>query len=142
MYKGKIGKLWAFMRYLSNCFIKTPIRPLLGVIHKWDSSSIGIRASFKAKIIINPWISNMEPHQEGDSIGRPPFLIGENYSHWKVRLQYFLKMQSEKVWNTVEFGLPPPKVLDRKGRLTNVIKHKLEWDRWKWKPQIFSKVFK
>uniref|UniRef100_F6GWU0 Uncharacterized protein n=1 Tax=Vitis vinifera TaxID=29760 RepID=F6GWU0_VITVI len=25
----------------------------------------------------------MEPHQEGASIGRPPFLTGENYSHWK-----------------------------------------------------------
>ncbi|RVW62743.1 hypothetical protein CK203_060213 [Vitis vinifera] len=40
----------------------------------------------------------MEPHQEGTSIGRPPFLTGENYSHWKVR------MQSEKVWNAVEFA--------------------------------------
>ena len=39
----------------------------------------------------------MEPHQEGAPIGIPPFLIGENYSHWKVRIQYFLKMQSEKV---------------------------------------------
>ncbi|KAJ9696872.1 hypothetical protein PVL29_008873 [Vitis rotundifolia] len=71
----------------------------------------------------------MEPHQEGASIGRPPFLTGENYSHWKVRIQYFLKMQSEKVWNTVEFGWSPPKVLDREGRPTNVIKPKLEWDR-------------
>ena len=70
----------------------------------------------------------MEPHQEGASIGRPPFLIGENYSHWKVRMQYFLKMQSEKVWNAVEFGWSPPKVLDREGRPTNVIKPKLEWD--------------
>ncbi|RVW18798.1 hypothetical protein CK203_098351 [Vitis vinifera] len=45
----------------------------------------------------------MEPHQEGAFIGRPPFLTSENYSHWKV--------------------------LDREGRLTNVIKPKLEWDR-------------
>ncbi|KAJ9685236.1 hypothetical protein PVL29_017313 [Vitis rotundifolia] len=37
----------------------------------------------------------MEPYQEGASIGRPPFLTGENYSHWKVRMQYFLKMRSE-----------------------------------------------
>ena len=49
----------------------------------------------------------MEPHQEGASIGRPPFLIEENYSHWKVR------MQSEKVWNAVEFGWSPPKVLEK-----------------------------
>ncbi|KAJ9680449.1 hypothetical protein PVL29_019700 [Vitis rotundifolia] len=44
-------------------------------------------------------------------------------------MQYFLKMQSEKVWNTVEFGWSLPKVLDREGRPTNVIKPKLEWDR-------------
>ncbi|RVX06607.1 hypothetical protein CK203_029547 [Vitis vinifera] len=71
----------------------------------------------------------MEPHQEGASIGRPHFLTGENYSHWKVRMQYFLKMQSEKVWNVVEFGWSPLKVLDREGRSTNVVKPKLEWDR-------------
>ena len=71
----------------------------------------------------------MEPHQEGASIGRPHFLTSENYSHWKVRMQYFLKMQSEKVWNVVEFGWSPLKVLDREGRSTNVVKPKLEWDR-------------
>ncbi|RVW23645.1 hypothetical protein CK203_093944 [Vitis vinifera] len=38
-------------------------------------------------------------------------------------------MQSEKVWNVVEFGWSPPKVLDRERRPTNVIKPKLEWDR-------------
>ncbi|RVW33961.1 hypothetical protein CK203_100752 [Vitis vinifera] len=47
----------------------------------------------------------MEPYQEEASIGRPPFLTGENYSHWKMRMQYFLKIP------------------------TNVIKSKLEWDR-------------
>ncbi|RVW15008.1 hypothetical protein CK203_090453 [Vitis vinifera] len=31
--------------------------------------------------------------------------------------------------NEVEFGWSPPKVLDREGRPTNVIKPKLEWDR-------------
>ncbi|RVX00846.1 hypothetical protein CK203_026407 [Vitis vinifera] len=70
----------------------------------------------------------MEPHQEGASIRRPPFLTGKNYSHWKVRMQYFLKMQSEKVWNAVQFGWSPPKMLDGEGRPTNVIKPKLEWD--------------
>ncbi|KAL6329558.1 hypothetical protein AAG906_022135 [Vitis piasezkii] len=44
-------------------------------------------------------------------------------------MQYFLNMQSEKVWNVIEFGWSPPKVLDREGRPTNVIKPKLEWDR-------------
>ncbi|RVW22497.1 hypothetical protein CK203_107305 [Vitis vinifera] len=71
----------------------------------------------------------MEPHQEKASIGRPPFLISENDFYWKVRMQYFLKMPSEKVWNVVEFGWSPPKVLDREDRPTNVIKPKLEWDR-------------
>ena len=35
----------------------------------------------------------------------------------------------KKVWNAVEFSWSPPKVLDREGRPTNVIKPKLEWDR-------------
>ncbi|RVX20532.1 hypothetical protein CK203_002544 [Vitis vinifera] len=38
-------------------------------------------------------------------------------------------MQSEKIWNAFEFGWSPPKVLDREGRPTNIIKPKLEWDR-------------
>ena len=67
----------------------------------------------------------MEPH----NIGRPPFLTNENYSHWKVRMQYLLKKQNEKVWNAVEFGWSPPEVLDKEGRPTSVIKLKLEWDR-------------
>ena len=71
----------------------------------------------------------MEPYQEGASIGRPTFLTGENHSHLKVRMQYFLKTQSEKVWNAIEFGWSSPKVLDREGRPTNVVKPKLEWDR-------------
>ena len=68
----------------------------------------------------------MEPHQEGASIGRLPFLTEKNYSHWKGRMQYFLKIQSEKFWNVVDFGWSPPMVLDREGRPTNVIKPKLE----------------
>ncbi|KAL6322743.1 hypothetical protein AAG906_018624 [Vitis piasezkii] len=70
----------------------------------------------------------MEPHKEELPLGDHHF-NRQNYSHWKVRMQYFLKMQSEKVWNAVEFGWSPPKVLDREGRPTNVIKPKLEWDR-------------
>ena len=45
-------------------------------------------------------------------------------------MQYFLKMQNEKVWNFVELGWNPPKVLDREGRPTNVIKSKLDWDKY------------
>ncbi|KAL6349799.1 hypothetical protein AAG906_001686 [Vitis piasezkii] len=55
-------------------------------------------------------------------------LLGELVAY-EVLQQYLLKMQSEKIWNVVEFGWSPPKVLDREGRLTNVIKLKLEWDR-------------
>ena len=70
----------------------------------------------------------MEHHKEGVPIGRPPFLTSYNCSHWKVKMQYFLKMKSEKVWNFVDFGWNPPKMLDREGRPTNVIKLKLDWD--------------
>ena len=38
-------------------------------------------------------------------------------------------MQSEKVWNAVEFDWSPLKVLDREGRPTNGRKLKLEWNR-------------
>ena len=61
----------------------------------------------------------MEHHQEGASIERPP------YPHWKVKMKYFLKMQSEKVWNSIEFGWTPPK-----NRSTSVIKPKVEWDKY------------
>ena len=45
---------------------------------------------------------------------RPPYFKGENYLHWKVRMQYLLKMQSENVWKPLNSGRPP-KVLDREG---------------------------
>ena len=50
-------------------------------------------------------------------------LIGK----WECNI--FLKLQRKKVWNTIEFGWSPPKVLDRENRPTNIIKPKLEWDR-------------
>lgn len=66
---------------LGNHF-KTPINPPpLGVIHNWDSFKIGIRAGFETKIIFGIWISNIKPHREGASIGRPSFLTNENYFH-------------------------------------------------------------
>ena len=30
-------------------------------------------------------------------------------------------MQSEKIWNNIEFGQSTPKVLDKEARLTNII---------------------
>ena len=44
-------------------------------------------------------------------------------------MEYFLKIQSEKVWNAIEFGWNSPKVLDREGRPTSVVKPKVEWDK-------------
>ena len=71
----------------------------------------------------------MEPYQDGASIWRPRFLTGKNYSHLKVRMWYFLIMQSKKGWNAFEYGWSLSKVLDRECWPTNVIKPKLEWDR-------------
>ena len=68
----------------------------------------------------------MEHHQEGASIKRPHFLTVGNYPHWKVKIKYFLKMQNEKVWNAVEFGWNSPRVLDREGRPTSVVKPNVE----------------
>ena len=57
---------------------------------------------------------SMDPCQKVTSMVRPPYFKGENYLHWKVRMQYLLKMQSENVWKPLNSGRPP-KVLDREG---------------------------
>ena len=44
-------------------------------------------------------------------------------------MPYFLNIQSEKVWNPIEFGWTPPKVLDKEGKSTSVIKPTLDWDK-------------
>ena len=44
----------------------------------------------------------MEYHQEGSLIGKPTFLISDNYPHWKVKMEYFFKMRSKEVWNAIE----------------------------------------
>ena len=44
----------------------------------------------------------MEYHQESSLIGKPTFLIGDNYLHWKVKMEYFLKMRNKKAWNAIE----------------------------------------
>ena len=38
-------------------------------------------------------------------------------------------MQSKKVWNAIKFGWNSPKVLDREGRRTSMVKPKVEWDK-------------
>lgn len=42
-------------------------------------------------------------------------------------MQYFLKVQNERVWNTIEFGWCPLKVFEIEGRQKNVIKTELKW---------------
>lgn len=65
---------------------------------------IGIRASLKEKLFLDPWISIMEHHQEGVSRSRPHFLTDDIYSQWKIKMQCFLKMQGDKVCNVIKFG--------------------------------------
>ena len=43
-------------------------------------------------------------------------------------MQYFFSKCKQKVWNAIEFGWSPPKVFDKEGRLTNIVKPKLERD--------------
>ena len=43
-----------------------------------------------------------------------------------MKMQYFFKMQIEKVWNVVEFGWSAPKMLNKEDRPTYVIRPKLE----------------
>lgn len=109
--------------------LKTPIHPSspLGVIHSWDISITGIKDGFITKITFNPWIPNIEPCQEGTSIGKPPWLVKIILiSKWEWNI--FLKCKGKKVWNTFEFGRPPLQVSNIESRPRNDIKTKLELD--------------
>ena len=44
-------------------------------------------------------------------------------------MQFFIKMQCEWVWNSVEYGWGPPLKLDINGNSTSELKPKNEWDR-------------
>ena len=44
-------------------------------------------------------------------------------------MMVFLKMQSERVWNLVEYGWGPPLILDAQGRSIGELKPKHEWDK-------------
>ena len=41
----------------------------------------------------------------------------------------FLKMQGERVWNSVEYGWGPLFILDAQGRSIRELKSKHEWDK-------------
>ena len=38
----------------------------------------------------------------------PPHFDGNNYAYWKVRMNVFLKLIDERVWNSVEYGWEKP----------------------------------
>ena len=42
---------------------------------------------------------------------------------------FFLKMQGERVWNSVEYGWGPLFILDAQGRSIRELKSKHEWDK-------------
>ena len=46
----------------------------------------------------------MEQSKSGVSLNSPPYFDGNDYSHWKARMMFFLKMQGKMVWNSVEYG--------------------------------------
>ena len=37
-----------------------------------------------------------------------PHFDGNNYAYWKVRMKAFLKLISERVWNSIEYGWEKP----------------------------------
>lgn len=45
---------------------------------------------------------------EGQSISRPPFFTGSNYTYWKVRMQIFLQSLDFDLWDIVENGYTKP----------------------------------
>ena len=39
----------------------------------------------------------MEQSKSGAALNSPPYFDRNNYSHWKARMMFFLKMQGENV---------------------------------------------
>ena len=58
----------------------------------------------------------MEQQKSGALLNSSPYFDGNNYSFWKVRMMFFLKMKGERVWNSIEYGWGPPLILDTQGR--------------------------
>ncbi|XVF47486.1 hypothetical protein PTKIN_Ptkin03bG0112700 [Pterospermum kingtungense] len=62
---------------------------------------------------------------EGQSIMRPPFFDGENYSDWKNRMKLFIQANDYDVWRLIVHGPQiPMKTID--GR--SVVKDESEWN--------------
>ncbi|XP_033516770.1 uncharacterized protein LOC142177044 [Nicotiana tabacum] len=45
--------------------------------------------------------------QEGTSQVRPPYLNGQQFSHWKVRIEIYAKSYDVKVWHIIKKGNYP-----------------------------------
>ena len=65
-------------------------------------------------------------HSMAQSIDKPPFFDGSNYSQWKIRMKYFINSRDYKIWDIVEDGQFMPKgtkaewsVEDRKKMVLN-----------------------
>ena len=58
----------------------------------------------------------------------PLYFDGNNYSNWKTLTMFFLIMQSERIWNSVEYGWGPL-ILDAQGRSIGELKLENEWDK-------------
>ena len=43
----------------------------------------------------------MEQLKNGAPLNNPPYFNRSNYSNWKEIMMFFLKMQGEKVWNSM-----------------------------------------
>ena len=71
----------------------------------------------------------MEQSKSGAPLNSPPYFDGNNYSNWKTQMMCFLKMQSERVWNSVEYGWGPSLILDVQGRSIGELKPIYEWDK-------------
>ena len=70
----------------------------------------------------------MEQSKSGAPLNSPLYFDKNNYSHWKARMMFFLKMQGENVWNWVEYGWKPHLILDAQGISIGELKPKNEWD--------------
>ncbi|KAG7579060.1 Zinc finger CCHC-type [Arabidopsis thaliana x Arabidopsis arenosa] len=60
----------------------------------------------------------MEPPREGSSVTRPPFLDGNNYSYWKIRMKSFISSIDGEAWNSIILGYNVPVITDNDGNTT------------------------
>ena len=72
---------------------------------------------------------DIEQSKSSSPLNSSSYFDGNNYSHWKVLMMFFLKMKGERVWNSVEYGLGPPLILYAQERLIGKLKPKHKWDK-------------